>query len=227
MYSIDADYTNLTWCLDSTSTKIQDRNVLDNISSPNEALSRSFIYLLICQCLVDEQQKEMKSMNILKPPSSSGSSASLVHSFKTCLNISALELTFSSAELSLFVGTELTQEVIYKGKKHVLTGTADYSLGYSNALTMSGNHLVVTEAKQVEDMPAAYGQLLSIMGVHHFLFAVFGGRMLVSFQILICDVGMIYRSRRLENKENSVIFGVVTDRDYFHFWRIDNDANVS
>lgn len=108
-------------------------------------------------------------MSSVRPkPSSSDATVSPVTPIKSSSSGIALEAGVSQADLSLFVEVELRQEVFYKGRQHLLTGVADYSLGYGNTHTMSGN-LVIVETKRIERMNSAYGQLLSYMGKHQFM----------------------------------------------------------
>jgi outer membrane usher protein FimD/PapC len=40
-------------------------------------------------------------------------------------------------------------------------------------------------------------------------------------------LGMVHTSRKNNEKQNSIVYGVATDGFNYHFWRIDNDSNVS
>ena len=104
----------------------------------------------------------------MKREPSPSSSASFATPTKAAPNASAIEHTLPLSDLSLFVATELNQDVVYRGRKYMLTSIADYSLGYDEAGTMLEN-LIVVEAKQTCQIPVAYGQLLSYMGKHRFL----------------------------------------------------------
>lgn len=73
---------------------------------------------------------------------------------------------------------DLQQEIVYQGKPYILTGTTGYSVGYTNAHSMSGN-LIIVEGKRKDGMTAVYGQLLSYMGKSLTFFAG------PTFQILI------------------------------------------
>ena len=139
--------------------------MLGKTLSLNEALSRCFISLIIFQCVLDER-KTISSIQP-KPSSPLEAAASPATPLKAASNTTSLEASVPPEDLSVFVEMELKQEVIYKGKPHLLTGITDYTLGYSNVHTMSGN-LVIVEAKRTDHMPAAYGQLLAYMGKHHF-----------------------------------------------------------
>lgn len=70
------------------------------------------------------------------------------------------DLVAPLTQLSLYVESELKQKVQHNGNSFTLTGIADYSLGYHDGVTMSGN-LIVVEAKRRYHMSEAYGQLLS------------------------------------------------------------------
>lgn len=37
---------------------------------------------------------------------------------------------------------------------------------------------------------------------------------------------MIHKARKTDGKDNSIVFEVVTDGFYYHFWRIDNNSHV-
>lgn len=38
---------------------------------------------------------------------------------------------------------------------------------------------------------------------------------------------MIHQARKNEKKDSAILFGVATDGFQYHFWRIDNESNVS
>ena len=64
----------------------------------------------------------------------------------------------------VYFETEIRQAISFNGTDYVLSGIADYSLGYNNDGTGSGN-LVVVEAKRRYYLHAAYRQLLAYMGL--------------------------------------------------------------
>lgn len=136
-------------------------SVVGEVDCLNEALSRCFINLLIFQCVLDERiiMQDMLTQHALIE------SFSTPFTSKKKSNETPLLVSFetSAAEISLFVETELRQEVMFKGKSCMLAGIADYSLGYMDG-TMSGN-LVVVGAKRRYQMGDAYGQLISYMGL--------------------------------------------------------------
>lgn len=70
----------------------------------------------------------------------------------------------SRQDICVHFETEIRQAISFKGTNYVLSGIADYSLGYNNEGTGSGN-LVVVEAKQLFNLQSAYAQLLAYMGL--------------------------------------------------------------
>ncbi len=124
----------------------------------------------------------------------------------------------SPAPMTLFLKSELTQLVTFRGKRFLLSGITDCSLGYKAEDTIS-NNLIVVETKKRWAMKTLYGQLLSYMGV------------LCSSNSnpkrLIIMLGMVHTSRKNNEKQNSIVYEVATDGFSYHFWRIDNDSNVS
>ena len=70
----------------------------------------------------------------------------------------------SGQDICVYFETEIRQAISFKGTDYVLSGIADYSLGYKNDGTGSGN-LVVVEAERRYHLHVAYGQLLTYMGL--------------------------------------------------------------
>lgn len=68
-----------------------------------------------------------------------------------------------AAEIGINFETRLTREVNFQGQSRTLVGFADYTLGYDDKASGSGN-LVVLEAKKRYHVTRAYGQLLAYMG---------------------------------------------------------------
>ena len=155
-------YETLMQSVETTFAKY--RSVVGTTSMPNEALSRCFVNLVLFHSVLEEritlQNAEAKPLSL--SPSNPLSSTTPVPTTAELAN-PLLMPSSSNAELCLFFETELKQIVTFKNKPHVLSGLADYSLGYKHDDTGSGN-LVVVEAKRKYDLSKAYGQLLSYMG---------------------------------------------------------------
>ena len=141
------------------STFKKNHTVIGSSSAPNEALSRSFINLVIFNCVLEESMLINKSKKKAQPQTSS-SFAPPVTPPKMIPESSA---STSSQDICVYFETEIRQAISFQGKDYMLSGIADYSLGY-NAGTGSGN-LVVVEAKGRFHLPLAYGQLLAYMGL--------------------------------------------------------------
>ncbi|KAL3490092.1 hypothetical protein BJX62DRAFT_144195 [Aspergillus germanicus] len=98
---------------------------------------------------------------------------------------------------SFTLETSLALEVVYKGRRMMLTGDMDYSMRYARDETAAG--LVVFEAKNLATMGFGLAQCLTYMV-------------------------MIHMIRKSENRENAVIWGVVSNGREWLFLRIDNDT---
>ncbi len=167
---------------------------------------------MIFQCLIDEHLTLESNTSV--PTSESSTTRHTTPPSKP---------EFSSSRdtpvpMNVFFETELKQLVTFRGKQYLLSGIPNYSLGYKTEDTTISNNLVIVEAKRRWAMESAYGQLLSYMGL---LFSSNSNTV-----TLIVGLGMIHRSRK-QNKRNAIVYGVATDGFSYHFWRIDNDSNVS
>lgn len=144
--------------LESTFEKYH--TVIGSSSAPNETLSRSFINLVIFSCILEERMLINKSKKKAQPQKSS----SFAPPVTPPKMIPESPASTSRQDICVYFETEIRQAISFQGKDYVLSGIADYSLGYNNAGTGSGN-LVVVEAKRRYYLPLAYGQLLAYMGL--------------------------------------------------------------
>ena len=144
--------------LESTFAKYH--SVIGLSSAPNEALSRSFINLIIFNCVLEERMVINNSKRKAQPQPTSLSTPSVTPS----KSIPESPASASRQDICVYFETEIRQAISFKGKDYILSGIADYSLGYNDAGTGSGN-LVVVEAKRRYYLPRAYGQLLAYMGL--------------------------------------------------------------
>lgn len=74
--------------------------------------------------------------------------------------------TALGAQISLYMETELSRQVVYKGQPRMLKGIADYTLGYADA-GAGGRHsanLIIVKSKRRWELDSAFGQLLAYMG---------------------------------------------------------------
>ncbi len=148
-HSVDTDMI-----LESTFSKY--KRVVGETSRPNEALSRCFINLMVFQCLLDEHATPQTNPSVSTSESSMSRPRPNTPPTKGDVD--------SPAPMSLFLESQLKQLVTFRGKQFLLSGIADYSLGYKANDTIT-NNLIVVEAKKRWGMEAAYGQLLSYMGL--------------------------------------------------------------
>lgn len=144
--------------LESTFEKY--RTVVGSSSSPNEALSRAFINLVIFSCVLEERMLLDKSTKKAQPKTTS----SFAPPVTPPRMIPESPASASRQDICVYFETEIRQAISFKGTDYVLSGIADHSLGYNNDGTGSGN-LVVVEAKRRYHLHAAYGQLLAYMGL--------------------------------------------------------------
>jgi hypothetical protein len=102
------------------------------------------------------------------------------------------------AKLELLHEMPLSKLVVHEGESKLLSGFADYSIWYDSATkkTMATNLLII-EAKRFGGTDYALSQLVAYMGIVH-------------------------STRKEEQKENSVVYGIVSDGRVFRFCRIDN-----
>ncbi|KFY33635.1 hypothetical protein V494_07453 [Pseudogymnoascus sp. VKM F-4513 (FW-928)] len=104
------------------------------------------------------------------------------------------------ARLELLHEVPLSTEVIHKGEQRLLAGFADYTLFYNNSAAESlATNLVIVEAKRRGATDLALPQLIAYLGIVH-------------------------RARKEQKKENSVVFGIISDGNVFRFSRITNDG---
>lgn len=144
--------------LESTLAKYH--SVTVSSSAQNEALARSFINLVIFNYVLDERMLiNNPERNARSQPTSS--STSFVTPSKSILESPA---STSRQDICVYFETGIRQAISFKGKDYILSGIADYSLGYNDAGTGSRN-LVVVETKRLYYLPRAYGQLLAYMGL--------------------------------------------------------------
>lgn len=188
-------------CVETIFTKY--RNIVGTNPAPNEAPSRCSFNLVIFHSVLEERMTihDAQAQKVCRPTPNPISPTTPIPTTAELSNHPLLKTTSLDSEMCLFFETELKQTVTFKGKPHVLSGLADYSLGYRNDDTGSGN-LIVVEAKRKDDMRKVYGQLL-------------------------CYMGMIHQARKAESKNSAVIFGVATDGFEYRFWRVDHQSNVS
>ena len=144
--------------LESTFAKYH--SVIGSSSAPNEALARSFINLVIFNCVLEERMLINNPKRKARPQPTSSSTPFVTPS----KSIPESPASTSRQDICVYFETEIRQAISFKGKDYILSGIADYSLGYNDAGTGSGN-LVVVEAKRRYYLPRAYGQLLAYMGL--------------------------------------------------------------
>lgn len=107
------------------------------------------------------------------------------------------------ATLSLQYETKLEKEVIYEGEKRLLSGAADYTLWYAPCTPKDlSTNLIIIEAKKTQSADSCLGQIAAYMGIIHSL-------------------------RKEEAKQNSVVYGVITDGLAFRFCRVDSNSRWS
>ena len=140
------------------------RSVLGQKHIHNEALARCFINLVVFSCILEERSIIQNSK--IRPISFSP-----IIPTPTPPAHSSSEKTEPVA-IGLYFETELKQKTIYEGKTVLLSGLADYSLGYRQGGASSGN-LVIVKAKIRYRIGNAYGQLLSYMGSFALLHSTF------------------------------------------------------
>lgn len=144
--------------LESTFAKYH--SVVGSSSAPNEALARPFINLVIFNCILEEMMIINNTKRKARPQPTSSSTPFVIPS----KSIAESPASTSRQDICVYFETEVRQAISFKGKDYILSGIADYSLGYNDAGTGSGN-LVVVEAKRRYHLNRAYGQLLAYMGL--------------------------------------------------------------
>ncbi|KFY86563.1 hypothetical protein V500_07563 [Pseudogymnoascus sp. VKM F-4518 (FW-2643)] len=104
------------------------------------------------------------------------------------------------AKLELLHEVPLSAEVVHKGEHRLLSGFADYTLFYDNSGpdTLATN-LVVVEAKRRGGADLALPQLIAYLGIVH-------------------------RARKEQKKENSIVYGIISDGNKFRFCRVTSDG---
>lgn len=107
------------------------------------ALSRSFINLILFSCVLEERILINKSKKKAPAPASS----SFTIPVTPPKMIAESPNPTSREDLCVYFQTEIRQTIKFHGTDYVLSGIADYSLGYNHAGTGSGN-LIVVEAKR-------------------------------------------------------------------------------
>lgn len=138
----------------------QYRSVLKDLPTANDAPSYCFIYLVIFQALLDKRVVlKYATLRQEASPSNEESQRPDIPAQPSSAS-PVLEPTLRPIQMSLYVETELKQHIKYNRKDYVLSGFANYTLGYCNEGTLSGN-LILVEAKRRYQMAEAYGQLLS------------------------------------------------------------------
>ena len=115
----------------------------------NEAVARVRADVILLNAVLAERA-EMQQMLETKPDPSS-----------------KVEIENSKRDPHLYFETPFKMRVIYEGKSRELTGKADYSVGYLQGGSSSGN-LICVEAKRRRDLGKAHGQLLAYMGLLRF-----------------------------------------------------------
>lgn len=130
------------------------------VDPSNEALARCFINLVVFNCILEERRviKNARTIPLTVDPSPS------VPNLPTTPAKSGCQITrVPPTPIALYFETELKQEVVHDGKTHLLSGLADYSLGYQRQGADAG-HLVIVEAKRRGQLHSAEPQLLAYMG---------------------------------------------------------------
>lgn len=144
--------------LESTFAKYH--SVIGSSSAPNKALARFFINLVIFNCILEERMIINNTKKKARPQPTSSSTPFVIPSKSIAENSAST----SRQDICVYFETEIRQAISFKGKDYILSGIADYSLGYNDAGTGSGNFVVV-EAKRPYHLNRAYGQLLAYMGL--------------------------------------------------------------
>jgi hypothetical protein len=158
-FLLDISYTNTL--LEVTFDKY--RSVVGPVDTSDEALTRCFINLVVFNCILEERRviKIARTIPLTVDPSPSALSLPTTPAKSGCqiANVSSVEPT----PIALYFETELKQEVVHDGKSYLLSGLADYSLGYQRQGADAG-HLVIVEAKRRGQLHSAQPQLLAYMG---------------------------------------------------------------
>ncbi|KAI9807034.1 MAG: hypothetical protein M1825_005751 [Sarcosagium campestre] len=105
------------------------------------------------------------------------------------------------AQISLYMETRLSGPVVYKDRPRILSGIADYTLGYAGAGEKHAANLIIVESKRRWELDSAFGQLLVYMAIVH-------------------------SARKDENKDHTIVWGVATDGTRYNFWRVSSDGSV-
>ena len=124
--------------------------------------------MVVFNCILEEKALIQHSKSNLRNTSSLPNSPTSTSLTRTGLG-SNLKVESKPTAIGLYFETELKQKVNYQGQSFMLSGLADYSLGYQQRGSGSGN-LVVVEAKKRYKLGKAYGQLLAYMGLLSHLF---------------------------------------------------------
>ncbi|KAI9774569.1 MAG: hypothetical protein M1840_002818 [Geoglossum simile] len=165
----------------------------------NEAYSQVILNPILL-CLISEEKTRagQETSSTAEPTASLNTSTQTT---PTVLTPNWPTTPIRRKELSLRFKTELKCLVTYKNEYRLLSGFADYSLWYPNENSTSTNFLIV-KTKKLGTSETAIGQLLAYMAVVH-------------------------QTRKAEEKQNAVIYGMTTDGNLFRFFRLDNDSKVS
>ncbi|KAJ5793901.1 Restriction endonuclease type I HsdR N-terminal, partial [Penicillium paradoxum] len=93
-----------------------------------------------------------------------------------------------------------SRPILYDTRQYKTSGRADYTLRYgeTRAISEKAINLVIAEAKKEGIVSAGEAQLLSYIGIVH-------------------------QERKTLRKVNTVVYGMASDRDKFHFPHINND----
>ena len=141
-------------------------SVLGQRHIENEALARCFINLLVFNCVLEERSLIQNSK--IRPTSTLPSSMIPTPTTPLQTNpgvpVPSPPGRLEPVAIGLYLETELKQRVLYGGKPVLLSGLADYSLGYRQGGTSSGS-LVIVKAKRRYQIGNSYGQLLAYMGL--------------------------------------------------------------
>ena len=104
--------------------------------------------------------------------------------------------------------------------RKLLSGRPDYSLWYSRQSDLETN-LVVVEAKTTEELSGGEAQLLGYMGQYCLVFFH------IAKASLIFLPGLVHAGRTERKKEDTTVYGVLTDSITFTFYQISEKSKVS
>ena len=107
------------------STFKKNHTVIGSSSAPNEALSRSFINLVIFNCVLEGRMLINKSKKKAQPQTSSSFAPPVTPPKMTPESPAPTP----RKDICVYFETEIRQAITFQGKDYMLSGIADYSFG--------------------------------------------------------------------------------------------------